>query len=97
MKVKRKQLSRLLKKHGLTADAFARDMEIETSEVKRMLAGESVNEATARKFIVYVGPIEAERLIDWAAMGKRNPYDCEADYRPAACKRGNQNEVKSHE
>ena len=79
MKVKGKLLQRLLGKHGMTVEDFARDAEIDVSEVERMLNGESVGERTARKFIVYVGPIEAERLIDWTAMGVRNPFDCEAD------------------
>jgi len=80
MKVKWKLLLQLLKKHGLTAGAFARDAEVEVSEVEKMLDSRSVGETTARRFIAYVGPIEAERLIDWAAMGKKNPYDCAADY-----------------
>jgi len=82
MKVKGKLLSQLLKKHGLTAGEFARDMEVEASEVMKMLGGESVGETAARRFIAYVGPIEAERLIDWAAMGKKNPFDCAAECCP---------------
>lgn len=79
MKIKGKLLSRLLEKHGLTAADFARDVEIDVSEVDKMLNGEAVGERTARKFIYYVGPIEADRLIDWAGMNKKSPFACGAD------------------
>jgi len=79
MKVKGKDLQRLLEKHGLTAADFARDIEIDVSEVDKMLSGAAVGERTARKFIYYVGPIEADRLIDWAGMGKKSPFSGDND------------------
>jgi len=70
MKVKKKLLRRLLDDYVMSAAEFARDMDVDVSEVEKMLNGEKVGERTARRFIAYVGPIEAERLIDFGIDGK---------------------------
>ena len=36
--------------------------------------GTAVNEETARRFIYYFGADEAVKMIDWAAIGKQNPF-----------------------
>ena len=73
MIVKKEKLQAYLDKHEMTAATLARDMGIDENEVKTLLNGGAVNEATARKFIYYFGADEAVKMIDWAAMGKQIP------------------------
>ena len=79
MKVKVKLLQEHLKGKGMTAADFARDAEIDESEVGKMLGGAAVDFDTARRFILYFTADEAQLLIDWDALGKENPLACEAD------------------
>ena len=53
---------------------MAREMLVDEKEIKKLLCGEAVNEATARRFIYYFGVDEAVKMIDWAAIGKINPF-----------------------
>jgi len=73
MRIKGKLLQRLLEKHDMTAAAFARDMGVRMSEIEKMLNGEVVDVYAMRKLIFYIGPREAERIIDWEAIGIKNP------------------------
>ena len=73
MKVKVKRLLSLMDKRGMTSADLAREMEVELSEVEKLLNGEAVDEPTARKFIYYLGADEAQRLVDWEAIDKENP------------------------
>ena len=73
MIVKKELLQAFLDKHEMTAATLARDMGVDENEVKTLLNGGAVNEATARRFIYYLGADEAGKLIDWAAIGKQNP------------------------
>ncbi len=73
MKIKKELLQAFLDKYGITAAILARDMHIDEQEIKTLLEGGAVNEATARKFIYYFGANEAVKMIDWAAMGKQVP------------------------
>ncbi len=73
MKIKKELLQAFLDKYGITAAILARDMHIDEQEIKTLLEGSAVNEATARKFIYYFGANEAVKMIDWAAMGKEIP------------------------
>ena len=75
MKVKKELLQSYLNAHGKTAALLARDMGMDESEVETLLRGEAVKEATARKFIYYFGADEAVKMIDWAAIGKKNPLE----------------------
>ena len=43
-------------------------------EVEKLLDGKAVNEETARRFIYYFGADNAAEYIDWAAIGKQNPF-----------------------
>ena len=83
MKVKRELLLKYLKKNGMSAADLAHQMGVSLAEVEKMLSGETVGVNTARKFIRYFTADEAQRLIDWEAIGKENPLACEADYLPA--------------
>lgn len=73
MKIKKELLQAFLDKYGITAAILAREMHIDEQEIKTLLDGGAVNEATARKFIYYFGADEAVKMIDWAAMGKQVP------------------------
>jgi len=84
MKVKGKLLTRVMEQYRMAAACFAQEMGVDVEEIEKLLNGESVGERTARAFLCYFGPHNAERLIDWKAMGKKNPFDCEADHMSAA-------------
>ncbi len=73
MKIRKELLQAFLDKYGITAAILAREMHTDEQEIKTLLDGGAVNEATARKFIYYFGADEAVKMIDWAAMGKEIP------------------------
>ncbi|MDE6868851.1 MAG: hypothetical protein K2J83_06915 [Clostridia bacterium] len=73
MKIRKELLQAFLDKYGITAAILAREMHTDEQEIKTLLDGGAVNEATARKFIYYFGADEAVKMIDWAAMGKQVP------------------------
>ena len=73
MKIRKELLQAFLDKYGITAAILAREMHTDEQEIKTLLDGGAVNEATARKFICYFGADEAVKMIDWAAMGKQIP------------------------
>ena len=79
MKVKRKLLRAFMKQNRITAEGLARRVEIPLSEVKKLLKGKAVDEAVSLKFIVYFGAGVTEWLIDWEAIGRQDPFACEAD------------------
>lgn len=64
MKVKEKLLRQLLDDYVMSAAEFARKISVNVSEVEKMLNGEKVGVTTAKKFIAYIGPVTAKRLID---------------------------------
>ena len=49
-------------------------MGVAVAEVEKLLSGTAVSEETARRFIFYFGADEAVKMIDWAAIGKENPF-----------------------
>ena len=49
-------------------------MGVTVGEVEKLLSGIAVNEETARRFIYYFGADNAAEYIDWAAIGKQNPF-----------------------
>ena len=77
MKIRKELLQAFLDKYGITAAILAREMHTDEQEIKTLLDGGAVNEATARKFIYYFGADEAVKMIVWAAMGKPVPTDDE--------------------
>ena len=74
MKVKTELLQAFLDKYGITAAILAREMGVAVAEVEKLLDGTAVGEETARRFIFYFGADEAVKMIDWAAIGKENPF-----------------------
>ena len=74
MKVKTELLQAFLDKYGITAAILAREMGVAVAEVEKLLSGTAVSEETARRFIFYFGADEAVKMIDWAAIGKENPF-----------------------
>ena len=73
MIVKKEKLQAYLDKQEMTAATLARETGVDENEIKTLLDGGAVNEATARRFIYHLGADEAGKLIDWAAIGKQNP------------------------
>ena len=74
MKVKTELLQAFMQKNELSAAILAREMGVTVGEVEKLLGGTAVNEETARRFIFYFGADEAVKMIDWAAIGKENPF-----------------------
>ena len=74
MKVKTELLQAFMQKYELSAAILAREMGVAVAEVKKLLSGTAVGEETARRFIYYFGADEAVKMIDWAAIGKQNPF-----------------------
>lgn len=74
MKVKTELLQAFMQKYELSAAILAREMGVAVGEVEKLLCGTAVNEETARRFIYYFGADEAVKMIDWAAIGKQNPF-----------------------
>ena len=74
MKIKTELLQAFMQKYELSAAILAREMGVAVGEVEKLLGGTAVNEETARRFIYYFGADEAVKMIDWAAIGKQNPF-----------------------
>lgn len=74
MKVKTELLQAFMQKYELSAAILAREMGVTVAEVEKLLGGTVVCEETARRFIYYFGADEAVKMIDWAAIGKQNPF-----------------------
>ena len=74
MKVKTELLQAFMQKCELSAAILAREMGVAVAEVEKLLDGKAVGEGTARRFIYYFGADEAVKMIDWAAIGKENPF-----------------------
>ena len=74
MKIKKELLQAFLDKYGITAAILAREMGVTVAEVEKLLGDTAVCEETARRFIYYFGADEAVKMIDWAAIGKQNPF-----------------------
>ena len=74
MKVKTELLQAFMQKYELSAAILAREMGVAVGEVEKLLGGTAVKEETARRFIYYFGADEAVKMIDWAAIGKQNPF-----------------------
>lgn len=74
MKVKTELLQAFMQKYVLSAAILAREMGVAVAEVEKLLGGTAVGEETARRFIYYFGADEAVKMIDWAAIGKQNPF-----------------------
>ena len=73
MKVRRKLLLQIMEETAMNNEMLARNIGVDVSEIKMLFAGEAVGIKTARKFIYYFGADDAQRLIDWEAIGKKNP------------------------
>ena len=74
MKVKTELLQTFMQKYELSAAILAREIGVAVAEVEKLLDGTAVGEETARRFIFYFGADEAVKMIDWAAIGKQNPF-----------------------
>lgn len=57
----------------MTVLEFACEMGVTVSVIEKMLNGEAVEIKTAQLFINCLGAKKASQLIDWDALGKKNP------------------------
>lgn len=73
MKIKKEILQAFMTKYDISVATLADELNVEVSEIEKLLSGQSVDEITARKFICYFGVDEARELVDWQAMGKPKP------------------------
>lgn len=79
MKVKITLLKKYMKQKGMSAEKLASAMDVNISEIEKLLDGKAVDEDTTLEFIEYFGADKAQELIDWEAIGKQNPLACEVD------------------
>ena len=75
MKIKVADLKKYLDEQGITKEQFAMVLNVASSEVDKLLNGEAVGINTARKFIGELGADVAQRMIDWDAIGGKNPIE----------------------
>lgn len=73
MKIKTQLLREYLGKKKLSVEELADDMETSVAELEKLLNGEAVDVKAATLFIFYFGADEAQKFIDWEAIGKKNP------------------------
>lgn len=74
MKIKKELLQAFLDKYSISTAILAQEMNVNQAEIEKLLNGEKVGEETARRFVYYFGADEAAKMIDWAAIGKENPF-----------------------
>lgn len=79
MIVKKEKLQAYLDERKLTRADFAKKLGVEVTEVDKMLSGESVGYDTGKRFIYYLKAHRAQHLVDWKAIGVKNPLSEEID------------------
>lgn len=75
MIVKQDKLKHFLEAKNISKSDFARKLDVEESEVDKMLSGTPVGIYTARKFIRFFKAEIAQRYIDWETMNIKNPLE----------------------
>ena len=75
MKIKTKLLQEYLQEKNLTVEQLAEDIEISVADLTALLNGEAVDVRPASLFINYFGANKAQEIIDWVAIGKKNPLE----------------------
>ncbi len=73
MKINGVLLRTYLDKHRLTNGILADKIGISVVETEALLCGEPVTKPIAEKFIRFFGSMESSKLIDWEALGRKNP------------------------
>lgn len=79
MIVKKEKLQAYLDERKLTRADFAKKLGVEVTEVDKMLSGEPVGYDTGKRFIYYLKAHRAQHLVDWKAIGVKNPLAEEID------------------
>lgn len=75
MIAKKEKLNSFLQAKKMTKEEFAQRMDVDVSEVDKLLSGESVGLYTARKFIRFFKGEIAQHYIDWKTMNIKNPLE----------------------
>lgn len=75
MLVKKEKLAHFLEVKNLSKEKFAAILDVEVSEVEKMLNGEIVGLHTSRRFIRFFKAEVAQHYIDWETMNIKNPLE----------------------
>lgn len=75
MLVKKEKLAHFLEVKNLSKEKFAAILDVEVSEVEKMLNGETVGLYTSRRFIRFFKAEVAQHYIDWETMNIKNPLE----------------------
>lgn len=75
MLVKKEKLAHFLEVKNLSKEKFATILDVEVSEVEKMLNGEPVGLYTSRRFIRFFKAEVAQHYIDWETMNIKNPLE----------------------
>lgn len=75
MLVRKEKLKRFLETKNLSKEKFAAILDVETTEVDKMLNGEPVGLHTSRRFIRFFKAEVAQHYIGWKAMNIENPLE----------------------
>jgi len=75
MLVKKEKLAHFLEVKNLSKGKFAAILDVEVSEVEKMLNGEPVGLYTSRRFIRFFKAEVAQHYIDWETMNIKNPLE----------------------
>ncbi len=63
-----------LKQQGWTPERFAEELDVEVSEVEKMLNGEYLDVDTARKFVMFFKVPLVLGYVDFTKCGVKNPF-----------------------
>lgn len=75
MIIKQDKLKHFLEAKKLSKNEFAIMLDVEQSEVEKMLNGKQVGIFTARKFVKFFKADLAQHYIDWEKMNIKNPLE----------------------
>lgn len=68
------KLKSFLKQQGWTAERFAEELDVEVSEVEKMLNGEYLNVDISRKVVMFFKVPLVLHYIDFAKTGVESPF-----------------------
>ncbi len=75
MIVKKEKLRKYLDKQQISKEEFAKELDVDISEVDKMLNGERIGYETSKKFIYYMKAARAQKFINWKETGVKNPLN----------------------
>jgi transcriptional regulator with XRE-family HTH domain len=79
MKIKTQMLLDYLAENKMSVEEFAAETGMSVEDIQKLLNGEAIEVRPASLFVHYVGADKAQKMIDWEAIGKKNPLANEID------------------